>query len=380
MPGFAGVGLLLAAAAGLIMTLFFIQAAAVLAPRVGLVDLPDERKRHAGAVPLVGGLAVATAYLLVAATLLPWPEMLTGLGASMLMLMIVGMFDDMFGLRPRVRLMAEIAAAFMMIVVGDLQLSSLGNLAGNGDIALGVTGGFLFTTFCVVSLVNGVNMLDGVDGLAGSICATALAGFLVAAVLMGSWLAVAHLGVLIACLGSFLLFHNMRTPWRRRLVFLGDAGSMVLGFALAWTAIALADRPGTSMYPITAVWILGLVVLDTIATVIRRLLAGRNPLAAGRDHLHHLLLDAGMPVSRVVGVMVAGSAAMALTGIAGWQFGVPEWMLTTGFIALSAVYYSALSVAWRRVGSGGAEIVPMPRVALTSNDPGVMEGIERKAG
>lgn len=379
MPGSAGMALL-AAGAGLLVTLFFIQAAALLAPRVGLVDLPDERKRHVGAVPLVGGLAVGMAYLLVARTLLPWPDMLTGLGAAIFMLMIVGMFDDLYGLSPRVRLLAEIAAALLMIVVGDLQLTSLGNLTGAGDIALNATAGFLFTVFCVVSLVNGVNMLDGVDGLAGSVCATAFTGFLVAAALMGSWLAAAHLGVLIACLASFLLFHNMRTPWRRRLVFLGDAGSMVLGFALAWTAIALADRPQTSMYPITAVWILGLVVLDTIATVIRRLLSRRNPLSAGRDHLHHLLLEAGMPVAGVVGVMVGLSAAMAATGIISWRLGVPEWMLTAGFIALSAVYYSALSIGWRRVSLRGADVIPMKRPSSAVIDAGVMEGIERKAG
>ena len=378
MTGASGAELLLAGAAGLLITLFLIHAASFVAPRVGLVDLPDQRKRHSGAVPLVGGIAVSLAYIAVAVTLLPTPERFSGLAIGIGMLMMVGLLDDLMELRPRVRLLTQTAAALLLVFVGGLQVTELGDLAGNGNIVLAPQVAFLFTVFCVVSLINGVNMLDGVDGLAGGLTATSLAGFLVVAALMGSAITAAHIGLMIACIAGFLLFHNLRTPLRRKLVFLGDAGSMVLGFTLAWTAIALANQPGEPAYPMSAVWILGLVVLDTIATVIRRLLAGRSPLSAGRDHLHHLLLDAGMSPQRVVLVMVSGAAVMAAIGVGGWYLRLPEAWLTGGFVGLSLIYYTALTLGWRRVERRLAEVIPMPVHDVGEN--AVQDTMKRKAG
>lgn len=345
-----GAGVVLAGAAGAMITAVLIRVMSVVAPRIGLVDLPNQRKTHEGAVPLVGGIALCSAYLLVALLVLPEYSAFLPVAAGIGLLMIGGLLDDLFELSPQVRLLLQGLAALAAVAGAGLQLGSLGDLAGTGSVELSAAAGFLFAMFCVVSLVNGLNMLDGLDGLAGGISAIMFGGFLVAAASMGLASSAAHLVVFLSCLLAFLLLHNARSPLRRRLVFMGDAGSMVLGFLVACTAIYLAEQPGSgSMYPITAVWIAGLVVLDTIATVIRRALQRRSPLSPGRDHLHHLLLELGLNPTQVVVIMYAATAAMTVAGLAGWFLAVPEYVLTAAFVVISALYYAGVSLGWRRV-------------------------------
>lgn len=369
--------LLAAGAAGMLFTLILIRTMCRVAPRIGLIDRPDHRKRHAGEVPLVGGIAVGIAYLAIAFLVLPKTDVFTGFALGAALLLLVGALDDVYDLSPRVRLLAQAVAALLPVAAGGLQLTSLGNLAGSGEVLLADWVGLGFTVFCVMSLINGVNMLDGLDGLAGSVCSVALASLLLAAALAGAEGAVAHLTLLVACLAGFLLFHNLQSPWRRRLVFLGDAGSMLLGYSVAWAAIAMAENASAAIYPITAVWILGVVVLDTIATVLRRLRQRRSPLAPGRDHLHHLLLDAGLAPHKVVLVMAAGAVAMAGVGIGGWLLGVPEAWLTWSFVAVSLCYYAAVNAGWRRVARR-ARIVPILSLAnaTTANADGAAGQIE----
>lgn len=353
-----GTGIVAAGAAGIAATMILIRLMSALAPRIGLVDVPDERKHHQGHVPLVGGVAICSAYLAVALFLLPTPETFLPYAAGICLLALGGLLDDLFDLTPRVRLLLQTLAAVIAITGADVQLQSLGNLAALGDIQLSVAGSFLLTLFCIISLINGFNMLDGMDGLAGGIGAIMLGGFIVAGVVMGLVTAVAHMAVFLCCLLGFLLAYNARTPLRRRLVFMGDAGSTAVGFLLACMAIQLAEAPDTGgMYPITAVWILGLVVLDTVATVVRRALQKRSPLSPGRDHLHHLLQELGMSASRVAILMWAFAAAMGGVGLLGWLHAVPEYVLAAAFVVVAALYYAAVTHGWRRVERKRAAVI-----------------------
>lgn len=367
-PQSPGAGVIVAGCVGALITALLIRLMSVIAPRIGLVDLPSPRKIHEGAVPLVGGLALCSAYLMVALVMLPGNAIFLPVAAGICLLMAGGLLDDLLELRPRVRLGLQALAAFIMIAGAGIQLHSLGDLLGMGNIELSPVAGFLFTMFCAVSVINGLNMLDGLDGLAGGVGAIMLLGFVAAAAVMGLASNVAHLSVFLSCLLVFLLLHNARSPLRRRLVFMGDAGSMVLGFLIAFTAIHLAEQPGgDSMYPITAVWITGLVVLDTIATVVRRALQKRNPLSPGRDHLHHLLLELGLSSSRVVAILYLATATMTAVGLAAWFLEVPELVLTAAFVVISALYYAGVSYGWRMVAQGRRVVVefvpPRPSAA-----------------
>src|SRR5699024_6107037 len=140
-----------------------------------------------------------------------------------------------------------------------------------------------FTVLCTVLLINAVNMADGSDGLAGGLSAVALTMLLAAGVLGGasrSFLGVT--GVLLAAVVAFLCF-NLRLPGRRyATVFMGDSGSMMLGFALAWLSVYLAQVEQVDIYPISIAWILVLPVLDVVTLYVRRIMKGRSPFTADR--------------------------------------------------------------------------------------------------
>lgn len=360
-------------------TVVFIRILARLAPNLGLLDVPDHRKQHEGTVPLVGGLAIGLAYLMASTLVLPQPIARPVLDVGILLLLCVGAIDDRIALRPRWRLLAQGTVALGLITVGGLQITTFGDLFGFGEVTLSTTVGALFTLFFIVSLINGFNMLDGLDGLAGGVGAIMLVGLCIAAASVGAIIPLAHMIVFLAGLLGFLVLHNIRSPLRRKLIFLGDAGSMLLGFMLAWSAIRFAENPEPSIYPVSIVWVFGLVVLDTVATVVRRVFQGRNPLAPGRDHLHHLLLGLGYSPQKVVWMMYGGTAATAAVGLAGWGLEVPEAWLTFSFIALSGVYYFAVAHAWRlakelpqRPAVSIAALLPAPKkriLFLTDNFP-----------
>lgn len=317
------------------------------APQLGVVDVPGGRKQHHGATPLVGGLGMFGG-LVVAALI----AILSGhfsprkayFFAAVSLLVATGFVDDRIQLRPRVRFALQAIAALIMVWGADVRIESFGNLFGFGE----VTTGFLacpITVFAVLGVINAINMIDGADGLAGGIALIALvvfAGFVAATGQLHQTL----LLPLIAVVAGFMLF-NLRTPWRSRAsVFMGDAGSVLLGYALAWYAVNLADVRDV-FTPVTALWILAIPLMDTTALMIRRVLKGRSPFDADRNHLHHILQRAGFTPGQTVGIMHALAALLAAIGVAGWWADVPEYVMFYGFLALFGLYLYAMVHAWK---------------------------------
>jgi len=201
---------------------------------------------------------------------------------------------------------------------------------------------------CVVGLINAVNMIDGIDGLCGGVVLVALAWFVaVAAAATGYGTAVALPMLLGASLIGFLYF-NLPHPWRSDTkVFMGDSGSTMLGFALAWFAIDLTYRQGTGVPPVAIAWVLALPVFDTIALTLRRALKGQSPLVSDREHLHHVFERAGFSKCGTCYAMVALSALMGAVGVGGWWLGVAEWVLWLGLLAVLALHFLFVHHAWR---------------------------------
>jgi len=317
-----------------------------LAPTLGLIDHPGGRKDHAAPVPLIGGLAILAGLAAVAPmrTLLP---VLPFLVAAALVA-LVGMLDDMHELHQIPRLMAQIGACAIMIFIAGVELRFVGNLLGAGAIGLSVFS-IPVTAFAVVGVVNAVNMSDGLDGLAGSQSLIALCWYALAAALMDLTPQLLILLALAAGLVAFLPF-NIRLPWRRRaMIFLGDAGSMLLGFALGWFAVDLTQGPGRVLPPICALWVVVIPLCDTVSLILRRLRSGQSPMAADRRHLHHLLLAKGFTVPQTVGLLAAASFVTGAIGIGGWQAGVPEPLLFILFVALYLGYHHTVKREWARI-------------------------------
>ncbi len=314
------------------------------APQLGLVDVPGGRKQHHGKVPLVGGLGMFGGLALAALAAGGLFATNVALLAAMSLVVLVGYVDDRNGLSARVRFLAQAIAVLIMVYGGEVRLDNLGNLFGYGDVYLG-RWSVPMTVFAVLGVINAINMIDGADGLAGSLALIALLFFAIFAGTAGV-LSDTLLLPLVFAVAGFMIF-NLRTPWRSRaLVFMGDAGSMLLGFALAWYAVELADVRDL-MTPITAVWILAIPLMDTIGLMIRRVIKGVSPFAPDNEHLHHILQRAGFSHGQTVAIVLGIAAVLAGIGIAGWKLGVPEYLMFYAFMAVFALYLYGVLHAWK---------------------------------
>lgn len=338
---------------GYYLIAFTLSVACVFALRrpavdIGLVDYPGGRKRHAAPIPLVGGVAMFIAFALVAFLLWPFPLKPYGsLLAGMLLLVAVGVLDDRYEITRGGRFMVQVLAALIMTSWGEVQIVSLGNLVALGDMNLGQWA-IPFTVICAVGLINAVNMTDGFDGLAGGIVMVALLwlGFL-AAVSGINGFSVPMLVTLASCIAGFLIF-NMRSPWRRKAsVFMGDAGSLMLGFALAWFAIYISQAQTIDIPPMTIAWILALPIYDTVTVIFRRMLRGASPFRPARDHIHHILIRARVNGCETTYVLVVASAIYGGMGVTGWLLGLPEWVMFLSFIAMGCLHLWFSITGWR---------------------------------
>ena len=328
--------------AGTAATMVLARAARVLK----LVDHPTGgRKSHRHPVPLVGGLAIFVALLGAAAVI----GIASSAGYFLFALSIViavGMWDDVNEISPRVKFAIEIVASCLMIWGAGVELTTVGDLLGWRPIGLWIFAVPL-TIFAVVGVVNSLNMMDGLDGLGGSIAFVAFAWY--AAVAGVSGLDVQFKTALIFCgaIAGFLLF-NLRFPWQPQArVFLGDAGSLMIGFALGWFAIDLTQGAGRSMPPIAALWVLLLPLADCVSLMTRRLRARKSPFLADSHHIHHYLLTRGFTHGQTLAILVGVSTAFGAIGFFGWRLGLPEaalfWPFFFGFFA----YHAWIQRAWR---------------------------------
>ncbi len=204
-----------------------------------------------------------------------------------------------------------------------------------------------FTVFAGVGIINAFNMSDGVDGLCGSLTLIALIGFGILAAVAGMQSEFALIAILTGSLIGFLFF-NMRLPGRKQAaVFLGDAGSYLLGFSVLYAAIVLSQGEERAMTPVTALWFCMLPLFDTGGMILRRLKRGRSPFSPDREHIHHVFLLAKFSV----GQTLAGLALIAflgmLAGVVGNIAGVPESIMLLIFLIGAGLYYWMIMRAWK---------------------------------
>jgi UDP-GlcNAc:undecaprenyl-phosphate GlcNAc-1-phosphate transferase len=157
----------------------------------------------------------------------------------------------------------------------------------------------------------------------------------------------------VGAVTGFLLF-NAPHPWRgQRRTFMGDTGSLVLGFVIVWFSIALTQPAGDKVPPVVMLWVVGLVLLDVFTVTVRRIIRRRDPAAPDRAHIHHLLLRRGYSVRESLLILLAGNAILGAVGTAGWWLGLPEFALFMAFLALGLLYlalflYPGRLMRWTR--------------------------------
>jgi UDP-N-acetylmuramyl pentapeptide phosphotransferase/UDP-N-acetylglucosamine-1-phosphate transferase len=337
--------LALSLAAALAGTPLFLR----VARRWGLMDRPNTRSAHTSATPRGGGLVVLAA----AALALPLAGSLRGATrahvavlAGCVLMALVGLADDRlrFSVAPKLLLQAAVSGAVVWAAGSALPRLPL---PAPLDLPLGGWGG-LIAVLWLVGVVNFYNFLDGIDGLA------AVQGVITGlGVALAAWDAPASaVGAALAgaCLG-FLFFN-----WSPARVFLGDAGSALLGFAFAALPLlaAPAQRPPAVFFVALSLW---LFLADAAWTIARRLALGQDVLAAHREHVYQRLVDRGFRHADVALGVAAGSAALTLLALAAWRSASAA--MGWAALAVAAALFALELLALRRGHGGGAQPDPL---------------------
>ena len=255
-----------------------------------------------------------------------------------MLLTVVGVLDDLHDLPWYVRVGMQAIAALLMVYVGGVKVEQLGELVGVHDTGLGFLS-IPFTVFATVGLINAVNMIDGIDGLAGSLVLVALLMLCAAGRYAGDPQLAEHALILGGAVAGFLAM-NMRMPWRPRAkVFLGNSGSAVLSFALAWFSFRLTQNPGHPVSPVLALWLVPVPVVDTLVLMGVRFLEGRSPFFA--DPQPYPPPDAGRRAGADTDLAGVGvlQPRLRLPGRAGVRIDVPNMLLLALYFGLCAAWY-----------------------------------------
>lgn len=302
----------------------------------GMLDHPDARKRHAQPTPTVGGIAMFVAVLLAVKFGLELTYQKKILLACAAALVALGVFDDKHNLPVSLRLMIQVTLALIVIVGAQGTVTYLGSVFG-----VPVNLGLLALPLSLIAFVGGINamnMIDGADGMAGSMALITMIGVAVLC-------SVAPLGVsltlplaLLGALAGFLIF-NSRIFVKRAWVFMGDAGSMWLGLVIGWFMAKICQQHSD---PSVIFWIFGLPLIDTLAVMFRRMRSKKSPFKADRTHLHHILELRGFSTGRAVLIAALAQGLLVTIGVTFYLLKTPTVIVLGGFIVLFAVYYKSM--------------------------------------
>jgi UDP-GlcNAc:undecaprenyl-phosphate/decaprenyl-phosphate GlcNAc-1-phosphate transferase len=351
----------------LLIGLLAIEVLRHSAKRINLVDRPNHRKLHGGEVPVVGGLGIFCAFLMSAMVVPGLYEAYAFLFAPALILTLLGLVDDVYDLRPVIKLLMQFLIAGLVLVSN----SELALKGGDGsDAAILNVVLWAVTVLTLVGAMNAFNMMDGVDGLAGAVTAVALFWIAAAAAISGLHIVLLMSVQLLMAVFAFLFF-NARAPWRRQaLVFLGDAGSLLLGFGVTVLGLQLVGRGSIAWSPLAIVFVIALPAMDTASLAVRRIVAGRSPLSADRQHLHHLLQDAGLTAGQVTAVITAASVIIGGLGIALGLAGANHYATIALLLVLFAGHCVVVGALRRRI--------ERRRLALAVRSPAAADNRTRK--
>ena len=317
---------LAAAALAVALVVSFVATPVVknLARRVGAVDVPrDNRRMHDHPIPRMGGLAIFLGFLLSALIFVPITEELQGMLLGAVIIVVLGIFDDIYSLKAWFKFIVQIVAALIAVFSGNLieTLSNPNIFSSNPYWDLGWLS-YPVTVIWIVAITNAVNLIDGLDGLACGVSTISSMTLLVIALVVSE----ADVAILMAALaGGCLGFlpYNMNPA----KIFMGDTGSTFLGYILAVVSIQGLFKFYTIISFAVPFLMLGLPIFDTCFAFIRRIAHGQSPMHADRSHVHHRLIDMGFSQKQAVAVLYIISAILGLSAVVLTSVGAVKAML-----------------------------------------------------
>ncbi|QTH64619.1 UDP-N-acetylglucosamine--undecaprenyl-phosphate N-acetylglucosaminephosphotransferase [Psychrosphaera ytuae] len=325
---------------------FFVAASSLyifrkIGKAIGLVDKPNARKHHDGAVPLIGGVSICFTvvhYLYFNPVLNGYNNLFI---AAIVILTVLGAVDDRFDVSFKFRILVQAIISVVMIHYSGIMLADLGNLFGLGNIELGWLG-WPVTVLAVVGAINAFNMVDGIDGLLGGL---SIVTFGSVAVLMGWTGQEGKLYISLLFLVAIIpfIFLNLGIIGRERKVFMGDAGSMMIGFTVVWLLLgASQEQSANTIRPVTCLWLIAIPLFDMASIVIRRVRRGHSPFYPDRDHIHHILQRFEFSDMRSLVLICSIAILLAGFGVIGEVYKVPESVMFISFLVTFVVYHLTL--------------------------------------
>lgn len=336
--------LILSLALTIILTPVFIR----LAARYNAYDIPDNRKIHDLPIPHVGGIIMAIGAFVPIFIYCHMETQVQAYLAGALVIVLFGAMDDYKGLDFRIKFTGQIIAALIAVLYGGVKITKMGALLPD-DMALANWLAIFLTVFVIVGVTNAINLADGLDGLAGGIC---LLSFLCVAYLSRQELDVNIAIVAAALSGAIIGFLRFNTY--PATLFMGDAGSQLLGFSAVFLSLAMTQQQHTDLSPLLPLIILGFPILDTITVSIARLADGRSPFSADKNHFHHRLMRMGLFHTEAVFAIYVIQAFLVVSAYK-LRF-YSEWILLVSYLLFSgvvlAIFYMADVKGWRLERTG----------------------------
>lgn len=282
-----------------------------IAPKIGAMDIPkDDRRVHKDPMPLIGGVAMYLAIAVGMFVFLPKTRDFVTIFAGATIILFSGLKDDMVGTTPKEKLFHQLLAA-AIVIWGGVQIDFVTNPFADGNPILHLSWiGIPLTLFWIVGITNTLNLIDGLDGLAGGVALiSALSFTFVALKLEMDQIAILAALVSGACLG-FLPFN-----FNPAKIFMGDTGALFLGFMLAVISIEGVMKSVATIAMLVPIIILGVPIFDTTFAIFRRLLSGQSIMAADKSHLHHRLLERGFSQRKTVLILYGISGVFGLFAV-----------------------------------------------------------------
>ena len=300
-----------------VIVFFAIPIIIQIAKEKKLFDQPEERKIHKMVTPTLGGLGIFAGFIM--SLLLSLPQTgntsLQYFIASFVIIFFLGIKDDLLIISASKKFLGQIIAALILIKFAGIQLMNMSGLFGINEIPESAS--FILTLFTIVVITNSFNLIDGIDGLAGSIGVLSTAVFGMYFFYVGEQFFAIMSFALAGSLISFLIYN-----FQPAKIFMGDTGSLTVGIInsiLVIKFISLAQKPGVNL-PLDSAPAIGFAVLilplfDTLRVFILRIISGRSPFSADRNHIHHLLLDLGLSHKSTTLTCLSANVVMIVVAI-----------------------------------------------------------------
>ena len=316
-----------------------INAIKPFAIKFGLVDKPNERKKHVGNIPLIGGVAIFIGVVISASVFLNEKIAIDIYFLISSLILLVGVLDDKFELSIYLKIIVQIIIALMMVFQADYYLTSFGKIFGSFELTLGYFGVF-FTVIAVIGAINAFNMVDGIDGLAGMLSIISFSFLALLLFRAGSnWYLLALL--FDSAILAYLIF-NLSLIKSLNKIFMGDAGSMLIGLTIIWLLVVGVSPEVNAFKPVTALYIIAIPLMDLTAVIYRRLKRGVSPFHPDRNHLHHIFQEIGFSEQKTLFAITMLSFIFATFGVMADIYQFPEWIMFGLYLLMYALYFISI--------------------------------------